>query len=702
MSKSLDAIFKPQSVAVVGASTRAGSLGRNLFDKMLAADFNGPIYPVHPTAQYVHSVKAYPTILDVPGPVNLAVIVVPREQVLHAVQQCAQKGVKGLIVITAGFKETGTEGAAREKALLELVKSNNMRMVGPNCMGVICTDLNLRLDATFAGAYPPTGKIAFASQSGALGVTILDYAGNLNLGVSMFVSLGNKADISGNDLLEYWRDDPAVNVILMYLESFGNPRKFVQLAREVSRRKPIVMVKSGRSEAGARAVSSHTGAIAGADLAFDALFAQCGVLRANTIEEMFDFAMGFANQPLPKGDRVAIVTNAGGPAIMATDACESLGLHLAQFPPALQQRLRARLLPECSVANPVDLLPAATEDDYQFTLEQILPDGGVDAIIVISVPPISADAIKVARRISAVAEKSNKTVLGCFMGVKGLAAAAAELQKQAVPAFSFPESAARALAAMVRYAQWRERKIGEFPAFAVHRDMAADMISAAKNAGRERLTDWEAFQVLVAYGIPIVGSRICRNLDEAIAAAQALGYPVVLKASAAEVIHKSDIGGVQLDLRNEADLKTAFHKLSMRLKGLGISLEQAQFLVQRMVEGGREVLLGINQAPAFGSIIAFGLGGIYVEALKDIALRVTPLTTEDAPDMVQSIRGLAILQGVRGEKPVAFDKLYETILRISQLAQDFPEIVEMDINPFLLFHEAEKCAAADVRIRINV
>ncbi|MCI0694206.1 acetate--CoA ligase family protein [candidate division KSB1 bacterium] len=700
--KSLDVIFKPQSVAVVGASTRAGSLGRNLFDKMLAADFNGPIYPVHPTAKYVHSVKAYPTILEVPGPVDLAVIVVPREQVLQTVQQCAQKDVKGLIVITAGFKETGSEGTTREKALLEIVKAHNLRMVGPNCMGVICTDPNVRLDATFAGAYPPTGKIAFASQSGALGVTILDYAGSLNLGVSMFVSLGNKADISGNDLLEYWRDDPSVDVVLMYLESFGNPRKFVQLAREVSRRKPIVMVKSGRSEAGARAVSSHTGAIAGADLAFDALFAQCGVLRANTIEEMFDFAMGFANQPLPQGDRVAIVTNAGGPAIMATDACESLGLRLASLAPKTQQRLRERLLPEASVANPVDLLPAANEDDYQFTLEQILQDDGVDAIIVISVPPISADAIKVARRISAVAEKSNKTVLGCFMGIKGLAAAAAELQKQAMPAFSFPESAARSLAAMVRYAQWRERKMGEFPAYSVHRDMATEIISAAKKAGRERLTDWEAFQVLLAYGIPIVGSRICRNLDETLAAAHALGYPVVLKASAAEVIHKSDIGGVQLNLRHEADLKTAFHKLSMRLKGLGIPLEQAQFLVQKMVEGGREVLLGINQAPAFGSIVAFGLGGIYVEALKDIALRVTPLTTEDAPDMVQSIRGLAILQGMRGEKPVAFDKLYETILRISQLAQDFPEIIEMDINPFLLFHEAEKCVAADVRMRVSI
>jgi acetyltransferase len=702
MSKSLDVIFKPKSVAVIGASTRPGSLGRALFDKMLAADFNGLIYPIHPTAEFIHSVKAYPSILQVPGPIDLAVIIVPREQVLHAAEQCAQKGVKGLIVITAGFKETGSEGAAREKALLEVIKAHGMRMVGPNCMGVICADPRIRLDATFAGAYPPAGKVAFVSQSGALGVTILDYAGSLNLGVSMFISVGNKADISGNDLLEYWMDDDSVGVILMYLESFGNPRKFVQLAREVSRRKPIVVVKSGRTAGGARAVSSHTGAMAGTDLAFDALFAQCGVLRANTIEEMFDFAMGFANQPLPAGDRVAIVTNAGGPAIMATDACENLGLRLAQLALETKQHLRQRLLPEASVNNPIDLLPAANEDDYQFTLEQVLQDDGVDAVIVISVPPISADAIKVARRISAVAEKSKKTVLGCFMGIKGLAAAAEELQRQAVPAFSFPESAARALAAMVRYTQWRERKVSSIPTFEVWRDVVAAIIAAAKSTKREHLTDWEAFQVLSAYGIPIVGSIICQNLDEVLKAARSLGYPVVLKVSSPEVSHKSDIGGVQLDLRNESDLRAALARVTTRLQTHGLSREPIQFLVQQMVEGGREVLLGTHAVPTFGSIIAFGLGGIYVEALKDIALRVSPLTPEDAQDMVESIRGLAILQGVRGEKSVAFDKLYETILRISQLAQDFPEIVEMDINPFLLFPEAEKCAAADVRIKVSI
>ncbi len=702
MSKTLDIIFKPRAVAVIGASTRLGSLGRNLFDKMLAADFNGPIYPVHPTAPFVHSVKAYPSILAVPGPVELAVIVVPRDQVLAAAEQCAQKGVKGLVVITAGFKETGAEGAARERQLFDLVEKHGLRMVGPNCMGVMCTDPQIRLDATFAGAYPPTGKVAFASQSGALGVTILDYAGSLNLGVSMFVSLGNKTDISGNDLLEYWQDDDNVGVILMYLESFGDPQKFVQLARAVSRRKPIVMVKSGRTEAGARAVSSHTGAIAGTDLAYDALFTQCGVLRANTIEEMFDFAMGLANQPLPRGDRVAIITNAGGPAIMATDACENLGLTLAPLSPATQKKLREKLLPEASVANPIDLLPAANEDDYQFTLEHVLQDENVDAVIVISVPPISADAIKVARRISTVAAQSDKTVLGCFMGVKGLATAAAELQKQTMPTFAFPESAARALGAMVRYAKWKERESDDFPRFPVQRELVAEIIGVAKKSGRAQLADGEAFQILTAYGIPSVSHRVCKNFDDVLQAAAQLGYPVVLKVSSAAVLHKSDIGGVQLNLRNEPDLRTAFHKLAAQLQARQIPAEKTQYLVQRMMTGGREVLLGINTVPTFGSILAFGLGGIYVEALKDVALRVTPLTRVDAVDMVQSIRGQAILEGVRGEQPVAFEKLYETILRLSQLAQDFPDIVEMDVNPFLLFHEAEECGAADVRIKILV
>jgi len=700
-SHPLDGIFRPRSVTVIGASRRPGSIGRALFDKLLRADFNGPVYPVHPQAAYVGGVKAYPSLHDVPGPVDLAVIVVPRAQVLAAAQQCGEKGVKGVIVITAGFKEIGPEGAALEQELLAIVRRYNMRMIGPNCMGVICTDPDIRLDATFAGTYPERGNIAFASQSGALGVTILDYAASLNLGVAMFASIGNKADISGNDLLEYWKDDPSIGVILMYLESFGRPGKFVQLAREVTRSKPIIVVKSGRTASGARAVSSHTGALTGSDAAFDALFAQCGVLRANSIEEMFDFAMGLANQPLPAGNRVAIITNAGGPAIMATDACENLGLRLASLSAPTQARLREKLLPEASVRNPVDLLPAANEQDFTFALEQVLQEDEVDAAIVIFVPPLVTGVYEVTRGIAQVASRFNKPVVGCLMGMRGVASGFEELKRNRIPAFPFPESAVRCLAAMAHYAHWRQRPITMPLRFAVDHAAVQQVVQQAQREQRGHLHDSEAFRVLAAYGIPTAGVALCRDWETVQQAALQLGYPVVLKLSSREVLHKTEVKGVRLNLRSRDELAAAFLDLQAQVSALGLAKEQTRFLVQRMLSGGREVLFGLHAMPTFGAVLAFGLGGLYVEALKDIVLRAVPLSVEDAQAMVQGIRGAAILQGVRGEAPVAFDKLVEVLLRLSQLAGDFPAIVEMDINPFLAFPEAEKCAAVDVRMRIQ-
>ncbi|MFQ6112661.1 MAG: acetate--CoA ligase family protein, partial [bacterium] len=450
MNPSLDAIFRPKSVAVVGASSQKGGLGREIFDKLLNSDFNGPIYPVNPKARFIHSVKAYPSIADIPDQVDLAILVVRKELVLPIIRACAQCGVKGVIVITAGFKETGAKGAELERQIVEIIRSYGMRMIGPNCMGVINTDPEVRLDATFAPSVPRRGNVGFVSQSGALGQTILEHTQALNLGVSMFVSVGNKADVSGNDLLEYWRDHPSVEVILMYLESFGNPRKFIQLAREVSLRKPIVVVKSGRTSSGARAASSHTGALAGMDMAFDALFKQCGVIRANTIEEMFDIALGLANLPLPKGNRLAIITNAGGPAIMAADACESLGLVVTKLGEKTKENLRARLVPEASVNNPVDLLAAGGPEEFQFALHEVLLDENVDSAIVIFVAPLITDPTQVAQKISQVAEKFDKPVMGCFMGVKGVATGVEELRRHRIPTYSFPESAARALASMVQ------------------------------------------------------------------------------------------------------------------------------------------------------------------------------------------------------------------------------------------------------------
>ena len=486
MNESLDAIFRPRSVAVIGASNRAGKVGGEIFLKLLHFGFRGPVYPVNLKSPYVHSVKAYPSIAEVPERVDLAILVVPARHVLRSVRECAAHGVKGIVVITSGFKEVGTEEGKRlEREIVGIVREHGMRMIGPNCMGVINTEEGVRLDATFAPALPIEGRVGFISQSGALGVTILDYANRLNLGVAMFASVGNKADVSGNDFLEYWMDDEKISVVLMYMESFGNPRKFTRLATEVSRRKPIVVVKSGRTAGGARAASSHTGSLAGLDHAFDALFHRCGVIRANSIEEMFDFAMAFANQPIPKGDRVAIVTNAGGPGIIATDALEALGLSLARFSPETRRRLESVVEEIASVENPVDTTAMGDEQTFARALSVVLDDEGVDAAIAIFVPPIYTDPGRVAAEISEVSAGREKTVLGCLMGTKGVAAGIRTLQRHKIPAFPFPESAVRALHAMIRYRRWLERDPGKIVSFPVDREGVARIFARTRAAGRD-------------------------------------------------------------------------------------------------------------------------------------------------------------------------------------------------------------------------
>jgi acetyltransferase len=702
MNKSLDAIFRPRSVAVVGASAKKGGIGREVFDKLLESDFNGPAYPVNPTANFVHSVKAYPSVTDLPEPVDLAVIVVPQRVVLSVVEECARKGVKGIVVISAGFKEIGGEGTKLERRMVELIKQHGMRLVGPNCMGIINTEPAVRLDATFAPTIPKRGNVAFVSQSGALGVTVLEFANNLNLGVSMFASVGNKADISGNDLLEYWKDDSSIDVILMYLESFGNPRKFTRLAREVSQKKPIIVVKSGRTASGARAASSHTGALAGMDMAFDALFKQCGVIRAETIEVMFDISMALANQPIPKGNRVAVVTNAGGPGIMAADACESLNLEMIELSEETQRKLRDYLPPEASVRNPVDLIASGDEETFQYALDQVLQDEKVDSAIVIFVPPIFTDPTKVARRISEVAHRFDKPVLGCFMGTKGVAGGVEELKRHQIPAYLFPESAAEALSAMVSYGRWKQEERGKVVEYEVNRVAVTEVLNRCKQDERQHLSDLEVLQVMEAYGIPFARSVVGCSLDEVKEGAAGMGYPVVLKVMSKDIIHKSDIGGVVVDIRSEDELEKAYKKMGSGINKRGIATDELCFAVQEMISGGRETILGLNSVPNFGHLVMFGLGGVYVEALKDVCFRISPLTDRDAAEMVEGIRGYPILKGIRGEKSVAFERITETLMRLSQLAHDFPEILELDINPFITFPEPERCKSVDARIRISL
>jgi len=697
---SINSIFRPKSVAVVGASSKKGILGREIFDLLLGSGFNGPVFPVNPNAEYVHSVKAYRSIQDIPQAVDLAVIVVPKERVLSIVQDCAQKGVKGLILITAGFRETGAEGAIEEKKIVAIVKKHGMRMIGPNCMGVVNSEPDVRLSATFAATRPGYGSVALASQSGALGQAILEQANDLNLGISMFASVGNKADITGVDLLRYWGDEESIEVILMYLEGFGDGQTFIELAKKISRNKPIIVVKSGRTAAGAQAASSHTGALAGTDAAYDALFKQCGVIRANTINEMFNYALAFAHVPLPQGPRVAVITNAGGPGILAVDALENSGLTVASLGAKTQASLRAGLVADASVVNPVDLLAGATPEQFQLALTAVLADDEVDAAIVIFVTPIITNPTEVAIKISAATQSFDKPVLGCFMGIRGITGGIEELQRNHIPAYTFPEPAAYALAAMVNYQEWLRLPHGKVQNFDVDYESAKAVIHTTKTDSTGFLDNEGVEALLDAYRVPRVKSKTCVSLDELLAAQALYDCPVVLKVSSQHVLHKSDVGGVKLALKNEKELKNAYDEMVASLTENNIPVSEVRFVIQQMVTGGREVIMGLKKVGDMGTLVMFGLGGVYVEVLQDVAFRLAPLSDQDVEELVREIKGYQLLSGVRGDVPVAFNVIKEALLRLSQMAIDFPEIQEFDINPFIVSENAAACLAVDGRIRI--
>ncbi len=698
--ETLKSIFEPTSIAVVGASRSPDTIGYVILDSLLRDGYTGAVYPVNPRAEVVHSIRAYPSIGELPGPVDLAMIVVPKEYVLQVATECGEAGVKGMVVISAGFREVGGEGVERERELLAVTRKYNMRLVGPNCMGVLNTDPAVSMNATFAPTAPPSGNVAFLSQSGAMGVTILDYAREYGIGVSKFLSLGNKADISSNDALEYLRDDERTSVILMYLESFGNPRHFTRIAREVTHVKPVVAVKAARTRAGERAASSHTGAMAALDVATDALFAQCGVIRVDTVEGLFDMGMGFGNAPLPKDNRVAVVTNAGGPGIIIADALESQNLQVAELSEVTKKRLRESLPEEASVSNPVDMIASADADSYRSVLEIVLEDPGVDAVIASFVPPLGVHAEDVARAITDTAAGREEPAMAVLMGRKGLRESRALLNAASVPAFIFPESAVRALAGMDRYRRWLERPAGRVRNFEdVEGGRAAGILEDAGKAGRLRLSEHDALSMLEAYGIPVVPSRAAATAEQAVEAAESVGFPVVLKVMAPEISHKSDVGGVIVDLGSGREVRGAYYEMMERLTQSGVAEEGVEgVLVQRMVTGGRETIIGTTFDPSFGPLIMFGLGGIYVEALGDVAFRAHPVCDIDAAEMIRQLKGYKLLQGVRGEQSVDFDALQEAIQRISQLVGDFPQIAEIDINPFVAFERGQRSMALDARV----
>jgi acetyl coenzyme A synthetase (ADP forming)-like protein len=694
-------VFYPRSVAVIGASRDPESIGGRLMRNVLDARFSGAVFPVNPSSPVVGSVKAYRSVLDIPDPVDVAVVIVPAQAVLQVVRECAEKGVKGLVIISAGFSETGPEGAGLEQELLDLVRDAGMRMVGPNCMGLLNTDPAVSLDLTFAPAFPPRGNVAMSSQSGALGIAILDYARQLEIGISSFVSVGNKADVSGNDLLLYWEGDPATDVILLYVESFGHPRRFARIARRIGKKKPIIAVKSGRTSAGARAASSHTGALASVEVAVSALFRQAGVVRVDTLEQMFDTASLLANQPLPDGRRVAVLTNAGGPGILCVDALESLGLEVPEFSVDLQERLQQRLAPEAAVRNPVDMIASAGPPQYSECLRELVASDEVDAIIVIFIPttPGALAEVQVAVQEVVDLDSCDKTVLAVFMEADTDSRPRPVDCGVRIPVYPFPEPAAQALARAVGYAEWRTRAEGERIEFP---DTEPDTARLVIEAALERLGPdggWmdpsEVESVLDAYGIARAASRTVASREEAVEAARDIGGPVVLKVVAPSALHKSDVGGIMLDIEGDEEVGAAFDRVTTVVD------DAEGALVQEFVGGGHEVIIGMTEDPSFGPLIAFGLGGVFVELIGDVAFRIHPLTDVDVTEMIGEVKSARLLDGYRGAPAGDIEVLKETLLRLSALIEDLPEVAEFDLNPVKVLEPGKGLRVVDLRMRIR-
>jgi acetate---CoA ligase (ADP-forming) len=705
---SLEAMLKPRSIAVIGASRRSLTIGNRLFRNLLQHEFTGVVYPVNPNAKVVAAVQAYPSILDIPGEVDLAIIITPAASTPRLMEECGQKGVRGVVVISAGFAESGPEGKAKQDEIVEIARRYGMRIVGPNCMGIVNTDPEVNMNATFSPVFPPTGGIAMGTQSGALGQTILEYARNLNVGLSSFVSIGNRADVSSNDLLQYWGKDPSTRVILLYLESFGNPKNFGRIARNITLTKPVVAVKSGRTPAGSRAAASHTGALATTEVASEALFTQTGVVRVDTLEELFDVANLLCNQPVPRGGRVAILTNGGGPGIMTADACADRGLELPALSDDSVSELKSFLPSRASVTNPVDMTAEASPEDYSRALKILARDDGIDMVIVIFIPPILIQAEPVANAIKELApefRRCGKTLVASFMGSHGAVIECEPKDGGCIPNFTFPEHTAVALAGAYEYSRWLQRPRGVVPKLTrINREKAREIVASALERSSTRPLWLEASSIsnlLTSYGIRVAVSKSAKTAEDAARAAEEIGFPVAVKLVSDKIVHKTDVGGVILSVRSPGEVKQAFNQIRERLQGLGKADEMQGVTIQQMIPEGIEVIVGLTQDPSFGSLILFGMGGIYAEFFKDITFRIHPLTDIDVRDMVRSVKAHQLFAGWRGSKPTDVEALEDLLLRVSAMVEDLPQIAEMDLNPVKAREQGKGYVVVDARILLS-
>ncbi len=701
-ARSIRALFEPKSVALLGASrkpmTISGTLLRNLRES-----FKGAIYPVNSAGGEIQGLPAFTTVAAIGRPIDLGIIAVPAAGVFQAVRECARAGANSVVVISAGFGEMGPEGQAEQERIRDFVRSSGMRMVGPNCMGILNTDPRVGLNATFAPTAAPPGNVGMLSQSGSLGVAILEHARDLHIGISSFVSVGNKADVSGNDLLAFWKDDPRTDVIALYLESFGNPWRFARLAPEVARRKPIVAVKSGRSAAGTRAASSHSASLACLDVGVDALFEQAGVIRTNTLEEMFDVAALLATQPPPCGPRVGVVTNAGGPGILLADACEAQGLILPELTAASLQQLRSLLPATAGFKNPIDMIASATPEQYERAIEIVGQDPGVDSVIVVFVPPLVTTAEEIAAAVakSAATVPAHKPVLTVFLASKGAPPVLATGGRGRLPSYAFPENAARALSAALKHQRWRERPAGDIVRLTdEQRSEARRIVQASLEARPEPhwLESDDVRALLAVAGIAMADLRVARPEDAA-GVASSMGFPLVAKAVAPGLVHKTDVGGVVLDLRSEGEVTAAVATMRDRLARAGFALENV--ILQRQIEGGLEALVGVVVDPTFGPLLVCGIGGVHVELLRDVSFHLPPISDLDAAEMIDRLRLRPLFDGYRGSPPADRAALITLLQRLSALVEDMPELRELDLNPVRVRRPGEGAIVVDARIRVG-
>lgn len=699
--QNLEKIFNPQSVAIIGANKKKGTVPYDILNGILAGDFNGMILPVSPGKQHIGGIKAYKYVVDIEDPVDLGVIVFPSTVAHMALEQCGQKGIQSVIIISAGFREVGGKGIEREQQLLDIARKYDISFIGPNCLGMINTDPEVRINASFARQMPAAGSIGFLSQSGALCTAVLDYAQAKGIGFSKFVSFGNKADISEIDLMYYLMRDEKTKVILLYLEEVTDGRALMQAARDVISQsgKPVLIIKSGRTAEGASAAASHTGSLAGSDEICDAAFAQAGIIRCDHIEEMFHVATAFAYEPIPRSNRVAVITNAGGPGVLTTDAAVKEGLQMARFSEETTKVLKKALPNTANISNPVDVIGDATADRYEDAMEAVFQDEEVDGVFVILTPQSMTDIEEIARKVVEVAQKYDKPVYTSFMGETDVAEGIRILQQNQIPHYSLPESMSRAFAVTYRFGQLLRRT--EEPVVEVtgiDRPAARAIIEQAASQGKKYLQEHEAAQLLRAYGILVADGVLTSSEEEAGLAARRIGFPAVMKIQSSDILHKVDVGGVQLGIQTEEGAQSAFRSIMDSVQARRPEASIQGVYVSRQIPKGEEVILGLKRDTSFGPVIMFGLGGTFVEIFKDVSFRVAPLTRREALEMVQQIQAYPLLAGARGRQPRDVEAVVDAILRLSQLAVDFPQLQEIDINPLIVQDAGKGCVAVDVKM----